>query len=539
MTGANTTTVLPELFEMLGEIASDHMQRVAESRGSVVVPLLLEGADSWKGLLHEYARAVSGSVVRAEEYVDGCDSQCGSDLDGLSDLRIGAEHVCDQLPGLQLSAEEGFFRVTGQSRGADSAGQDVLRGVIAALFAPELREGQFVVFVYDEQALDEVVAGPLWSLLMRIAQLTPSASPRTIVVVAGDADLLIDRHCVGDPSLRYRVSEFEVSRRFSWDRSRATVTAVGKHPREDAPLLFVFTGAGASTQYGLPTGNELRDRAVSHFLGAGAEGKSAAAQREMLFDVLRDRERLTLQERDAGQQNFAESLTLERVLREEQADERRSDSGTIRSFIDSHETSVKALSSDEASTSAPSSLARLVESERRLVLVTVNFDQMLEHQVGEALRPFVGESDFAEFDSHLAAYAAGDDDRVPYVKLHGDVGDVSTIVANIDEAQAGLTESRLAALRTLRDWQAPIRPWLYVGYSMRDRDIEPVLGAPDPASGLTEWWVGPFVDPSVRAFIERYRLAKWRLTDPEVTVEHRVITLTAEEFFTQLGQELA
>jgi hypothetical protein len=180
-----------------------------------------------------------------------------------------------------------------------------------------------------------------------------------------------------------------------------------------------------------------------------------------------------------------------------------------------------------------SGLARFIQSGRRAVVVTVNFDGGLEEELGSAIAPYVTEPDFESFDEDLAAYV-NTGGAVPYVKLHGDIGSPKTIVANIDDTEAGLSHARLAALRAIREVADPVRPWVYVGYSMRDLDVLPVLTAPDHRAGLVEWWVGPFVDPAAREFIEASRIARWRSEQRDYTVEDRFITLTSEEFFANL-----
>ncbi len=82
-------------------------------------------------------------------------------------------------------------------------------------------------------------------------------------------------------------------------------------------------------------------------------------------------------------------------------------------------------------------------------------------------------------------------------------------------------------------------PWWYVGYSMRDLDLATTWTNPSFASKMSERWVAPFVDPSVRQFIETYRQARWgQEGNLSYTADERTITLIAEDFFTVLAEEI-
>ncbi len=354
------------------------------------------------------------------------------------------------------------------------------------------------------------------------------------MLVLGDADLLVDRHCVGDPSVRFDIREDEVLARRSRPSSLHAVNDVARVGADDAPLLFLFTGAGASTHFGLPTGNEMRNRALEHWLGAGADALDYDTQARRFYQELSDGDRLRDVERDMGIEAFVSGLVLERVLREEQWRENRRDSHTVRHFIGLHNIAIDAIAQRIAKGVPKSPLAELVASGRRLVIFTVNFDQTLEAEAGSRVRPFVTEADFATLAEHVDDYLAGKTDSVPYIKLHGDVGDPNTIVANIDETEGGLSQARLSALRTLRDRPAIVRPWVYIGYRMRDLDVHPVLAAPDLGDGLVEWWVGPFVDAAVRGFLDRYRVPRWRAAGRSYGVDDRVVTMAAVDYLRAL-----
>lgn len=528
---AAETSVLPELLEMFRAVVSEHRERVTEQQPTAVLPILLAGFEQWQGLLAEVIRAESGAMIVAADFVGGCDA--GIDPESLAAVSAGVQTVLRQVPGLDLAIDGSFVSVQGVGKGADSTAQDALRGIGAALFHPDLRDSPLVTFVFDERPLDDLVADPLWDLLMGLPSALNLSDGRTFVVIAGDADLRIPRHCVGEPSVRFNVRETEILARRPMQSSLYAVNEV-RRLAEDAPrLLVIFTGAGAAAHYGLPLGNQLRDRALTQWLGPDSEGLSFIEQVRIFYERLAAGGRLSDGERRYSVNEFAHRLTLERVLREEQHRENRKDSSTIQYFAGLNDTAVEGIASRVSAGGALSGLARYVQSGCRAVIVTVNFDQGLEEELKSAVSPYISEADFESFEDDLASYLSNGG-PVPYVKLHGDIGSPKTIVANVDDTEAGLSHARLAALRSIREVVDPVRPWVYVGYSMRDLDVQPVLTTPDHRSGLVEWWVGPFVDPGVREFIEAARIPRWRMEQRNYTVEDRFITLTSEEFFAQL-----
>jgi hypothetical protein len=76
----------------------------------------------------------------------------------------------------------------------------------------------------------------------------------------------------------------------------------------------------------------------------------------------------------------------------------------------------------------------------------------------------------------------------------------------------------------------PPRPlWIYVGVSMRDTDLTPILAEEDFARALDERWVSPYLVETVAAFASG-RVPFWRTT-PLPTIEDRLITETSDAFF--------
>ena len=108
-------------------------------------------------------------------------------------------------------------------------------------------------------------------------------------------------------------------------------------------------------------------------------------------------------------------------------------------------------------------LVELLEMRKRLVLVTVNFDSILEIKAGDAVRPFIEESELAQVPDYLRTYR-NDGGPVPLIKLHGDINKPQSIVVNIEETAGGLSAARLEALEGIMHVvkEQSVRPWWFV-----------------------------------------------------------------------------
>lgn len=181
-------------------------------------------------------------------------------------------------------------------------------------------------------------------------------------------------------------------------------------------------------------------------------------------------------------------------------------------------------------------LQRMLAVPKRLVILTVNFDELVELGHEDQLDVIVEDSQFAAAAaSGLRDYlnSATVDRKVPYMKLHGTISDLSTCVASSRQTQQGLAPAKQAALEALLEADEPVR-WVYVGASMRDVDLRPVLDSGAFRRGVDERWVAPFPDPNVEEFaIGREQLVNWQT----VNMFERSITETADVFMTELARQ--
>ena len=171
----------------------------------------------------------------------------------------------------------------------------------------------------------------------------------------------------------------------------------------------------------------------------------------------------------------------------------------------------------------------------RLVVVEVNFDTLVERHSRVPVRVFSSEDEFSAAAVYIADYFAGRETEIPVLKLHGTIKDFSTCVISDDQTALGVGSNKLAALRALLDPDSP-RLWIYVGASMRDRDLAQVFGDEDFARGVDERWVAPYLVETVDAFASS-RAAFWERM-PRRTIQSRLTTETADAFFTALRHAL-
>ena len=122
---------------------------------------------------------------------------------------------------------------------------------------------------------------------------------------------------------------------------------------------------------------------------------------------------------------------------------------------------------------------------------------------------------------------------MPLLKLHGTIDRIETCVATQDETDRGVGEAQFQTLTSLLKISEDRLPWIYVGMSMRDRDLLQGLNTQNFARQLDERWVVPYIVPSVRKFGAR-REPHWEGTGFE-SLEDRVITGTSDAFFEALA----
>jgi hypothetical protein len=397
---------------------------------------------------------------------------------------------------------------------------------VAALFHEELGTHRIAAISWTDERLDEISQEAIWELIRIHINARRIGTLSTLVLIAGGHSNP-DIHCDKEPSVRYAVGGSGLAKRKG---PTSLDTIVNKLSKESTGPFVFFLGAGASASAKMPLGNAVRDYALESFLGDHA----SAPIRDLVDRFhrwVKENDRLLVGEEHLGDEEFLSRITLERVLREEFRREGRDRSPTLKHLLEQNTNATA-----RKMTRIRRGLATILERPNLVVIVTVNFDTILEDEFEDRIRVFASPMEFDEAPAYVAKYLAGSEAAIPVLKLHGTLADPSTIVADVDTRSLGLPAGASEVLHTLRGVRRPDPiPWVYIGTSMRDPDITELIGSTDFADGLDEWWVAPFPDPAVASFASEHRTARWSNKGRPALWE-RQVTETADKFVSQLAQ---
>lgn len=419
------------------------------------------------------------------------------------------------------------FWVADHAAGMRSPANHPLLGMATATIDQRLSEpGGVVVVFYDEADLEPPERSVAWQYATQIMPRHLRATPAHFVVVVG-AERAEDYHLQGDPSLRWNVAGRRVAVRNRASTNRNLTLRVA---RKTGTHLVLFLAAGFSASMDMPLGNKMRDYALRQLLPdkAGVPDDKLA---EAFYALVGDQVELLEFEEDRDVADLARELTFERVLREE-----------MRAFPESPTLRELKRLERNALHAPPRGAVRHLHSmlggTRKLVLITVNYDRLIEHNQDDKVEVFADDAAFANcvdyLDDYLGdeAYAA----KIPLLKLHGSFAAQETLIATIEQTLTGLTTDKADSLdRACRPCGDGPVPFIYVGSSMRDIDIGRQLAQPRFARELDEQWVMPLPAESVAEFVQSNRVQPWR--DAGVSsFEQRMITWTANEFLGELAR---
>jgi len=173
-----------------------------------------------------------------------------------------------------------------------------------------------------------------------------------------------------------------------------------------------------------------------------------------------------------------------------------------------------------------------------MVLVTINFDELIEHDHGDALDIAIDDDDFVRLAPILGGMRQGSahpDAKIPLLKLHGTINRPETCVVTDAQTRSGITPAKTEALMSLVRDVPPLSsvPWVYVGASMRDIDLDRIFGLREFNESVSERWVMPWLEPSVRRFVD----GKNRSWAAHESLLERTVTETADSFMRTLADE--
>ncbi len=534
------------LFAALTEIAAEHEAHSADHL--LVIPTITDDMETRRDLVAEVAEVLGGVLLDAinggyEGPVRAYDDPV---LRGDVQQSLTFEHA---QGGGRTETELVFdgehvdvhLHVRGRKVTIPSPSEARLMGVARALFDIRLVEAELAILLYDEKTLDGDTQLALLSMLAGLGRKPDVrlGGVRTLVPLMHATSLERERHCQPRRGVRFSLIGSELVRRNPTDHMDLTIRRV---TAEREQPLVLFLGAGFSASSGMPVGNSVRNSAIRRILEMPDEddGLTDEELARMLWEHVNrppTYDLLSPLEKHHGEDVFARNATLEQVARIEAELLDVGVPPSIRELQEHHDRRVEDAS--YVFGDAIYALHRIIDSGRRLVIVTVNFDELVEYGHADQLDIAVDDDEFERLAEILAEMRGGGDHpdgKVPLLKLHGTISRPETCVVTDRQTRSGITPAKDRALRALiEDLPVDARaPWVYVGASMRDIDLDVVFSAHEfNSSGVNERWVAPWPEESVRRFVE----TKNRWWAARESLLSHTVTETADAFMTALADQ--
>jgi hypothetical protein len=517
----------PPALRLLRELIADH--RADRGGKPLLLPCLHEELEKDIHLLRAGAQRCGGTLF----YLNSADAEWQPPKGPISRDRSALVEgmftaAGDALPTkvvVEQIDEEIRVRLEGDDKPVEPSLSSILRAA-AVIVSSAYDEFDLILMAAMVAPTDPKRRELLWHLLtIDPIDLTIKGEPTTLVPILG-ADLDPETDYLRTPAIRYVVRWDRVIRRSSVNQSRAIETIANL---SDRPLVL-FLGAGASASAGIPLGNTYRDMALEGLVGRHKDMQTSA---EALFDLLHERQHFLLGETESRSE-FASTLTLERVLLETFSDlgfRPRTDAPVIQELA---KDCASALEYVRPGRKAIRELAAKLPG--RLIIVTVNFDQLIEKDLGVACSVCYLPEHYREHLDDLVSYVQGDASRpLPILKLHGSIEDPESLIATIDTTSAGLHDDVLNALNRILEEAGKPLSWVWIGCSMRDRDMNFWLGGL-AANALDEWWVDPLPGKALDDFFTLHRASRWSIKGQKL--RDRLIIESADGFLRALADRV-
>jgi hypothetical protein len=495
------------------------------AQGSItVVPVIVDDLVTAMPVLKSLAEITGGVLL------DAGDPSLQAPIPGTDDAARRSA-VKTELRSLSVSSRDielvdltgGLVdaQFAGPGTGVDlSPGQRALLGIARAVVHRDLDNHELGIITYRDTSIDFPFKRSVWNLAVGQLSGMRNSTLRTLVFVAESA-ISVDLHCQRARGFRLAIDGDRLLHRHSEDDLRAWARRIAT---SEKPIVL-FLGAGFSASSMLPLGNSLRNRAIRGLLDI--DELDPVSEEELcarFYEWVSQKSGwLTESEESMGRDAYIAGLTLEQVVRIERR--QLSALPTLVYFRQLHDSVVNSPGP------AVLELAEILRhAHGRLILAEVNFDRLVETHSPVPLRVFASEEEFEDAEEYIVRYLNGLESEIPLLKLHGSIEREDTCVVSDEQTEAGIGNGKLRAIRAL--YSEERRVWIYVGASMRDRDLLAVFGDSDFSNGTDEIWVAPFLASTVEEFA-RSRWAIWRKRDLRA-IDERFISEMADTFFQAL-----
>ncbi len=482
----------------------------------LVLPVIHDAVGPEEPLLAAYAEYHDGTFIRLGRRPPGADGP-------MEHARVAVARALFAHENLDLRFDEVDGRITASFAGhaSPSGGLAMALRVAEAFVSSEINV-PVVLLTYQLDGMDSAVARAVWNL----TGLGISDSPPTdlqIWVPIADGDVDVRRHCTPGNPVRLAVQRDRLIARGAATDMRAAIANL--LVSREQPLVL-FLGAGASASAGISLGDNVRAQAFEQVTGHSGSIDTLV---EAFYGWVAARDRWREGEEALTRSQFAEHLTLERVLREE--------FHVLGGLSPEMSRTVATLTTEceDGLLRAPpgrQALHQLVRELPRLVVATVNFDQLIEDGIGVPHEVVATPAAMESQRALICERLAGATTTIPILKLHGTIEAPNTLVADIEKTEVGLPDETAATLDAMLGVSADPLTWVWIGCSMRDMDLRAWLRRKNGAQQLREWWVDPLPSQSLFAYARHVRSAEWATLDQ--SLRDRLVTETADTFLPAL-----
>jgi len=529
-----------DLFEVFSALAREHDER-GPNASLLVLPVLIDTTENRRELFEQAAEFLGGLLldVTSGGYATPTPAYDDSGLraEVQTGLRVARGHHVTEV---ELRFEDGWVAPRLVRDGSEvtvptPADEEVI-SLARALFDERLLSRELAMLLISENSFDFHMRAQVLSMLTALGQRPDLrlGAARTLVVFIQSEGLSVERHC-RPRGVRYGLTDDRLIRRNPHEHMVDTVRKIVA-PRE--PPVILFLGAGFSASSGMPIGNDLRDDAIRSICQvADDDGRSSdeLALALRAYAIQPTRRWLSSEEEGLTDDEFARTLTLEQVARiQSQALE----VGVPPVLSELQQLHDARLTGGDPLGAAVYALHEIIERRPRLVIITVNFDELVEHDHDDWLDVAIADDEFEGLQPILAEMRQGGSHpncKVPLLKLHGTINQPRTCMVTEEQTRFGISPAKQGAmLELVSDGESadPV-PWTYVGASMRDIDLDHIFSLPQFNMGSSERWVTPVLEESVELFVAK-KHRWWSASD---TVLERTVTETADTFVGELATQ--
>jgi hypothetical protein len=510
------------LLDFARKIVYEH-QRENSDESILVIPAVHDAIDLDHTSIEAIAARYDGEYIRCDDSATPLYEAHGPINETMAQYLI--QLCASRNLSISISERDGRVIAVSDEKGEATGALPMILRVLAALASADL-DKSLVILSYSLNGLDEVRAALLWEVTLAPGYFAPPLLRTFVPVAAGDVD--VARHCNRtEGAVRLVVRDGELIER------GASILLSDSLPMILSDIndpIVLFLGAGASASCNMPQGNYLRDQALASL----TQRPLGSAELVPSFRRwLTNHDRWLVDESSLPADVFERNLTLERVLREEfysLGGKPRDKSVTVQRLASYCRRALDRLPEGRKA------FWKLAEILPRLVIATVNFDQLIEIGIGVDKCVIVGKDEFAKHRDLVINRVSGVGGRVPILKLHGSIDDPGSLVADITATTRGLPAEMVGTLDAVLEASGYLT-WVWIGCSMRDADIGAWLAGKSGIKDMQEWWVDPLPPRSVSAYAEMNRLMEWAQIPQKL--RDRQITETSDRFLSALAVHAA